>query len=242
MKTKSIWGSPPSRLYSLINKANNLLGESYSVCIVGCSDGKFLLPFARIGKKVTGYDVDTIDLFGGYKEFPIRNNAPIATYNKNFISPTYPLERRYVDGVCKRLNMEGLESVCTIEERDFYKNVPEQRFDVVFTSCSLHYTLNNVFTLKEKVEKLRSIVSSNGILYMDYMMALEEEDYINYPDYKFFRNGEAKSYFGNDWEILSYYEQKKPVFEAAHVITTYDHFHRFGFLMVQRKVRSNNDK
>ena len=66
------------------------------------------------------------------------------------------------------------------------------------------------------------------------MMALEEDDYEKYPNYKFFRNGEALKYLGNNFEIISYYEQKKPVFEAGHVVTTEDHFHRFGFLMAKR--------
>ena len=63
------------------------------------------------------------------------------------------------------------------------------------------------------------------------MMALEEEDFESFPNYKFFRNGEAAKFLGDGWKIISNYEQKKPVFEAAHVVTSYDHFHRFGYLL-----------
>ena len=71
MKTKSIWGNPPTRLYKLINIAKKDWENNFSACIVGCSDGKFLMPFAREHIKVTGYDIDDIALYGGVKEFPI---------------------------------------------------------------------------------------------------------------------------------------------------------------------------
>ena len=60
MKTKSIWGNPPKRLYKLINLAENKFNKRFNACIVGCSDGKFLMPFARKGYIVTGYDIDDI--------------------------------------------------------------------------------------------------------------------------------------------------------------------------------------
>ena len=67
MKTKSIWGNPPTRIYKLIELAEEKWGKNFDVCIVGCSDGKFLMPFARSKVKVTGYDIDKIDLYGGIK-------------------------------------------------------------------------------------------------------------------------------------------------------------------------------
>ncbi len=234
MKTKSIWGNPPTRIYKLINLAKKECGSNCTACIVGCSDGKFLLPFARERIKVTGYDIDPIDLYGGIKEFPIRPGNPKYEYSPDFVSPKYELQPIDVLGVIKRVEIEGLQKYANIEERNFYKNPPKEKFDVVFTSCSLHYTINNIFTLKEKVELLKNIVKKGGILYIDYMMALDEQDYEKYPDYKFFRNGEALKYLDEDWEIISYYEQKKPVFEAGHVVTTEDHFHRFGYLMAKR--------
>ena len=237
MKTKSIWGVAPTRLYRLIRLANETFkGKEWNACIVGCSDGKFLIPFAREHHKVTGYDIDTIDLFGGQKDFPIYKKRKVKPeYSKNFKSPNYPLEKRIVVGLQDRIKIEHLEDYAYIEERNFYENPPKQKFDVVFTSCSLHYTINNRFTLQDKINKLKNIVKDGGILYIDYMMALDESDFANYPDYKFFRNGEAAKFLGDDFEIISNYEQKKPVFEAAHVVTSYDHFHRFGYLLAKKK-------
>ena len=62
MKTKSIWGNPPTRLYKLINIAKKDWEANFSACIVGCSDGKFLMPFARAHINVTGYDIDDVAL------------------------------------------------------------------------------------------------------------------------------------------------------------------------------------
>ena len=234
MKTKSIWGNPPKRLYKLINLAENKFNKNFNACIVGCSDGKFLMPFARKGYLVTGYDIDDIALFGGEKDFPIVKEKRIYKYSKNFKSKEYALERKRVFGTVERLEKENISNNAIIEKRDFYKNLPNKKFDVVFTSCSLHYTVNKDFTLKDKTEKLQSIVAKKGLLYMDYMMAIDEDDYINYPDTKFFRKGEIKNYFNDNWKIISIVENNKPTFEGAHVDCVRDHFHRWGYVLAER--------
>lgn len=234
MKTKSIWGNPPTRLYKLIKLADKEFGNKFDACIVGCSDGKFLMPFARAGHLVTGYDIDDIALYGGEKEFPIIKEKHKYEYKKNFISEKFELEKRKVYGTVERLEKENIEKNAIIEKRDFYKNVPNKKFDVVFTSCSLHYSVNKEFTLKDKINKLQSIVKTNGLLYVDYMMAIEEDDYENYPKEKFFRKGEIKNYFDSNWRIISIVENNKVSFEGAHVDCVRDHFHRFGYVLAQK--------
>ena len=234
MKTKSIWGNPPTRLYKLIKLAERTQKQNFKYCIVGCSDGNFLMHFARKGYSVTGYDIDDIALFGGEKEFPIIKEKKVYKYNKNFKSKNYKLERKRVTGIIERLKKEEILANAVIEKRDFYKNVPNEKFDVVFTSCSLHYSVNKEFTLRDKIEKLQSIVSKNGLLYIDYMMAIDEKNYENYPENKFFRKGEIKKYFDDDWKLISIVENNTPTFEGAHVDCVKDHFHRFGYILVQR--------
>lgn len=234
MKTKSIWGNPPKRLYKLINLGKEQWGNDFNACIVGCSDGKFLVPFARSGINVTGYDIDDVALYGGNKMFPIVNNKKSYKYRKNFISKEYPLEERRVLGITERVEMEDVSKYVTIEKRDFYKNVPNKKFDIVFTSCSLHYSVNKDFLLEDKTKMLQSIVAKGGFLYMDYMMAIDENDYINYPLNKFYRKGEIINYFNDNWEIISLKENNYPSFEGAHVDCVKDHFHRFGYLLAKR--------
>lgn len=234
MKTKSIWGIPPKRLYKLINLAEERYDSDFKSCIVGCSDGKFLIPFARKGHFVKGYDIDDVALFGGKKVFPIVPRKIIQQYSKDFMSEDYELKEEEVMGVCKRLKKENLSGNAIIEKRDFYKNVPDEKFDVVFTSCSLHYSVNKEFTLKDKIKKLQSIVSKNGLLYIDYMMAIDENDYENYPKTKFFRKGEIANYFDDDWHIISLVENNRPNFEGAHVDCVKDHFHRWGYILAEK--------
>lgn len=234
MRTKSIWGNPPTRLYKLIKLAEKKYNNNFTACIVGCSDGKFLMPFARKGYSVTGYDIDDIALYGGEKDFPIVNQKNTYKYDKNFKSENYLLERKRVLGTVERLEIEGISNNAKIEKRDFYKNVPNKKFDVVFTSCSLHYSVNKEFTLRDKIEKLQSIVSKNGLLYIDYMMAIDENDFVNYPENKFFRKGEIKEYFNDGWKIISIKENNKPTFEGAHVDCVKDHFHRFGYVLAEK--------
>lgn len=234
MKTKSIWGNPPTRLYKLINLAKEKWGTNFSACIVGCSDGKFLMPFAREKIKVTGYDIDDIALYGGYKDFPIVDKKVKYDYKLDFISKNYKLENKRVYGIVERLEKENLTKYATIEKRDFYRNVPNKKYDVVFTSCSLHYSANKDFSLKDKTIKLQDIVNKNGYLYIDYMMAIDEKDEINFPREKFYRKNEIINYFDSDWEIISFRENHSPSFEGAHVDCTKDHFHRFGYLLARR--------
>ena len=233
MRTKSIWGNPPTRIYNIQNLLKKEKGE-FTTCIVGCSDGKFLMPFARNKNFVVGYDIDEIALFGGKKMFPIKKDDEKFEYSKDFVSKDFELEERKVVGLVERLEIEGCSHFAKIELRDFYRNVPDEEFDLVFTSCSLHYTKNKEFTLEDKINKLKQITKKDGYLYIDYMMAIDESDYENYSEVKFFRKGEIRKFFDESWEILRLVENNKPTFEPAHVDCVKDHFHRFGYLLARR--------
>lgn len=234
MKTKSIWGNPPKRLYKLVKIVEDLEKADKSVCIVGCSDGKFLMPFVRKNIFTVGYDIDEIALYGGKKLFPIKKDNKKYKYTKNFKSKDFELEEREVVGTVKRLEIEGLTEYADISICDFYRNTPNRKFDLVFTSCSLHYSKNAYCSLEEKVKKLQSIVNKDGYLYLDYMMAIDENDYVNYPVSKFFRKREILNYFDDSFEIISIKENNNISFEAAHVDCVKDHFHRFGYVFARR--------
>lgn len=67
MKTKSIWGTSPTRIYKFKELINLKIGNKASICIVGASDGKFVMPFLRSGFSVTAYDIDEVVVYGGKK-------------------------------------------------------------------------------------------------------------------------------------------------------------------------------
>lgn len=235
MKTHSIWGKAPTRLYKFIQMAEKTLAPNFTTCIVGCSDGKFLFPFARKKHYVTGLDIDDIALYGGVKNFPLRSKTKKVPYSGVNKFPPLKTITRKVIGIKERIELENLEKYTHIEKRDFYKNPPKEKFDLVFTSCSLHYTANATFSLREKVQKLQDLVAPNGFLYIDYMMAIDENDVETYPQNKFFRKGEIKNYFDKDWEIISLRENNTPSFEAAHVECVFDHYHKFGYVLARKK-------
>lgn len=235
MKTKSVWGKPPDRIYKLTSIVNEKF-KNPRVCIVGCSDGKFVLPFARKNIKVVGYDIDSIAIYGGVKRFPISREV----VRKKFVSYEEMMNEKFVDscgkeviGLLNRLEIENVSNIVEIRNEDFYGQQKNEEFDLVFTSCSLHYKNNLKYGIDRVVKRLKESVKLGGYIYIDYMMPLR--DSYDFMSELFLRTGQMKKYFKNDeWDIISYREQKNPVFEAAHVDCLRDHFHRFGYFFARR--------
>ena len=236
MKTKSIWGRPPTRLYNLIKLAENTFDGNFTACVVGCSDGKFLFPFARKGHHVTGYEVDKSALYGATKEFPIfKHTKPIPYSGKQSLEP-FPTKQMSYIGCLEKIKLERVESLVNVEELDFYANPPKENFDVVFTSCSYQYSLNARKTLQEKTRVIQDIVKDGGFLYVDYMMAIDEQDFVAYPAVKYFRKGQMMEFFEPEqWNVISIRENNKPSFEYARTEHPYHHYHRFGYILAQKK-------
>lgn len=238
LKTKSIWGQPPSRLYGLIRLAEHTFNGHFNACVVGCSDGKFVFPFARKGHHVTGYDVDKSALYGATKEFPIYEKTKPIPYTGRTTLPPFPTEPRTYKGCIEKVKIEGLNHLVKIEERDFYALPPKQKFDVVFTSCSYQYSLNASKTLEEKTKIIQEIVSDGGYLYIDYMMAIDEQDYDRFPENKYLRKGQMATFFPTEeWQVLHIKENNTPSFEHAHTEHPYHHYHRFGYVLAQKRQR-----
>lgn len=233
MKTHSCWGTPPSRIYSFINK----LELNSSICIVGCSDGKFVLPFLRKGFNVTAIDMDEASLFGGAKIAPIhRAIIKQIQYSPCNSKPVYkklPTETIFIDGLIKRVEKEKLSNKLKYHQIDYYRFPPKEQYDVVFTSCSLQYKSNRDIPVMSLIATLQGNVKLGGYLYMDYMMPLEDTH--TWKSEHFFRTGQIKQYFSCEkWEIIYVKEMRKPVFEAAHIDRPEDHFHRFGYILAKR--------
>lgn len=236
MKTKSVWGNPPKRIYNIMRKLESEK-DKLQVCIVGCSDGKFVMPFARKGHHVTGYEIDDIALYGGKKVFPVpRKSIEKKKYIPSDTKPKFrelESEEKEIQGLIKRLNIEKLKDSVTIIKDDFYRSNTEKEFDLIFTSCSIQYKTNRDLGLETMLNKLKQPVKVGGYLYMDYMMPLEDRH--DWKSELFLRTGQIYNYFDkNMWEIVYCKELKEPVFEAAHADRPSDHFHRFGYVLARR--------
>lgn len=237
MKTKSAWGTAGTRLYTFIRRIKREKGINADICVIGASDGKFVLPFLRNGFNVTAVDFDKTALYGGQKIIPKKRNIINKTiYTHMDSKPTYiqlPTEVVYIDGLKRRAEKESLSDKLKIIETDAYRDCLCNEFDAVFTSCSIQYKSNRDLPVEEIMNKLKALVKPNGYLYMDYMMPLEESHTWKEPH--FFRNREILQYFNDDWIIHYIKEMRKPIFEAAHIDRPEDHFHRFGYILAQRR-------
>lgn len=236
MRTSSVWGTPPDRFRRLITRLEKGQSSPLQACIVGCADGKFVLPLARRGHYVVGYDIDPIALYGGWKDFPIiEGQPPSVTYSgRDTLLQSYSKESRKITGLQSRLRTEGLLDHCKLLERDFYRSQLTEEFDFVFTSCSLQYKTNRVLDVREMVASLQDAVRAGGTLAMDYMLPLEDCHTDKSPH--FFRSGQLQQLFSKEsWKIKCCIEAEKPVFERAHVDRCSDHFHRLGYIIAQKK-------
>ena len=236
MKTKSLWGKAPSRIYAFVRRYGDCIADG-GVGVIGCSDGKFVFPFLRAGIRVCGFEIDSTALRGGEKVFPERGRAVnVGPYVKMVEKPVVvPCKSQsvYCQGLLHRLEQEKLTDLFTLQEKDFFHTETAQRFSAVVTSCSIQYKCNRDLSLAQAVGKLQRVVKKGGYLLMDYMMPLE--DCHQWKASVFARTGQMRKLFGKGWTIIYNVERKKPVFEAAHVDRPEDHFHRFGYILAQKR-------
>jgi len=64
LKSKSVWGYPPRRFFKFLDRLRKKKLPK-TLCILGCSDGTYVLPAAKRGFKVLAIDIDKIAIYGG---------------------------------------------------------------------------------------------------------------------------------------------------------------------------------
>lgn len=236
MRTSSVWGTPRAFFWKSVSVARHTWGKQLCVCVVGCSDGKFVLPLARLGIHVDAFDVDPVALFGGTKAFPRRPLAvPAVRYRPGMeheAAPQFPIVERPILGLAGRLAAEGLRSSVHFEVRDVFRDPPPHQYYLVFTSCSIQYRCNRDLDPEGMLHTLMSAVQPGGYLSMEYMMPLEDGD--SRKASHFFRPRSMRLRFGSSWQVMFLREQRSPRFEAAHVDRPADHFHRLGQILARR--------
>lgn len=238
MKTASAWGTVPSRFYKLMRRIEASVPRQLSACVVGCSDGKFVLPLLRRGHRVAAYDIDKTALFGGYKPFPLprrhTKRPRYKSYKQSEAFPILPHECRHIPGLRNRVESEQLAHLVSIHHHDFFHSPPGGSFDLVFTSCSIQYRLNNDLPAARILGVLQDHVAGGGYLALDYMLPLEDSHTWKRP--LFLRTGTMRTFFSDDaCRVLHWRESQRPIFEAAHVDRPQDHYHRFGYLVAVKR-------
>jgi SAM-dependent methyltransferase len=211
VKTASLWGRPPSRFYRFLEKVASSCDSEPELAVLGCADGKFVLPAARRGFRVLAVDVDPVALYGGPKP-GIGGDV-------------------YMPGLVARLKAEGLSGKVHVVCGDFSRIGPRPS-GAVFTSGAIQYSYNLPSTADYLLDAVLRFVASHGLIYIDYMLPYERKyaGRPNCPNAEWWREriGEL-----NGWQVL-YHRILPPTRDAAHVEFPIDHFHQWGHLLMRR--------
>jgi hypothetical protein len=154
-RTSSLWGTPPTRYYTfLATVEEKFSARPLQIAILGCSDGKFVVPAARRGHQVLAIDIDQIALFGGEK--------------------IGPAGKVYMPGLKARLRSEGLEDRVQVVYGDFVEYMPDAQYHAVFTSGAIQYSRNLKHSIHTMIVRVQAYVAPGGYIYIDYMLPMEE--------------------------------------------------------------------
>lgn len=211
--TSSAWGPAPSRYYAFLARLSSLsdLRADFDLAVLGCADGKFVLPAARRHLGVLAVDIDPIALYGGKK--------PGIGGEVNIL------------GLQGRLTREGLlpyvETRCT----DFRYASPSLS-RAVFVSGAIQYSFNMPDTAADILKAVIAHVAPGGLLYIDYMLPFEWKyrGRPNCPPPQFWREWPLQQ---EGWRTL-WNRVLPPVRDRAHIEYPVDHFHQWGHLLMQR--------
>jgi len=179
--------------------------------VIGAADGKFVLPLCGIGKLVTAVEIDEKCVEGG--EFAADGQQTIC-------SP----------GLRAKVSARGFAARVRIARMDFQHFFCPIGFDIAFTSCSWHYSLNEAFGVKKFVSKMTSLVRPGGVFCAEYMMPAEpQHDGLE----RYLREGELRTLLSGEWSIdTELYTE--PFQEGPHAGNPKWHAHRMGFLLARR--------
>jgi SAM-dependent methyltransferase len=210
MTTRSLWEDTKTFFPLFLSELQQR--QAQSVCVVGASDGKFVLPLARLGIHVVAVDCDPIAVDGG----PITLPGSIAGT---------------MMGLRKRLAEEGLTDRVEIVQADLLTASEWiQPMDAVWTSCSWHYSINHRRPLAEFISALLHLCRPTGGTFgAEYMMPVEPR---HFTIEHYLPEGCIRAYLGGwqiDWETYT-----PPFVEAPHVEQLAEHVHRMGFIVATR--------
>jgi hypothetical protein len=208
-KTESIWGKPNRSYYKFLErlKKSNL---PKTICILGCSDGKFVIPAAMKGFSVLAIDIDSAAIFGGEMNI----------FGKTITNI----------GMVKRLEIRKLTDRVDVVNQSFVDYVPTKTYSGVFTSGSIQYSENSSIELKEIINKIQNYVSPNGFLFQEYIHVSE---YDNDPNRHFLDKKTMAFFFDNpQWTIINH--RKKQYTESPNPRINREHIVVWGSILAQK--------
>ena len=182
-----------------------------TACVLGCSDGKFVIPLAAAGCTVTCVDVDPTMIDGG--------------------TVRYRGEDVRVAGLKANLASTGLTERCRIILADYMEEKLPAKYDFVLTSGSWAYNRNLRHGLAGVVEVMKRAVAPAGYLFADYLLPVTEQEYAIdlYPQPE-----RLQEFFPPDrWRTV--HNKEVGLIGESHYGQEELHQHNYGALLVQRK-------
>lgn len=206
---KSFWGE----LFSSFPRIAVETGEDLkgmTACVLGASDGKFVIPLAAAGCRVTAVDVDPVMLYGGDVQRPGRIE--------------------HVNGLTRNMAEEGVSDNCVIVEHDYMTWRTEDVFDIVITSGSWPYNRNFEYGLAGVVGRMQELTAPGGYLFADYLAP--------YTDYE--RTVELypepadldRLFPAERWHTVA--NEEVGVIGESHYGAEEWHYHRYAALLMRR--------
>jgi SAM-dependent methyltransferase len=212
MRTSSLWEHTLTFFPQFLAAAREHIPPGSRVAVVGASDGKFVLPLAAAGYRVTAIERDPLALHGGEVRLPgdITTSAP---------------------GLIARLKAEGIQDQVQIAEQDFLTaRPPYDQCDAVWTSYSWHYSVNHCRPLADFVGRMQERVRPGGLCAAEFMMPTQAH---HFTTEHYVSPERLNRHFAGGWTILLTLRTSEFT-EKAHVGQLYDHTHRMGVVIAQR--------
>ncbi len=209
----------PSR--STEKLAYNLKKKS-SVLIPDGLDGWNALCFAFKGHYVTLYKPISIFINGG---------------NINLENIDYKIY-----GLKQRIKAYDLYKNMKYKIQNFYECDNFNKYNLVYVNRSLNRECNSHIKMEDKINTLKSAADDNGEIYLVYLLADDENDYITYPPNQYPRLGEIPSYFNEEnWKFIFIRENYKAKSEKGHFGNSKVHYHKIGFVHAKKVSKKTID-
>lgn len=218
----SSFGVVNTTFYTLLNYIKENDGENLNVCEIGCLDGKYTIPFLKRGHSVDAYEMNMIYLYGGHVQYPIIKD------DNNVI-----LQRRTIYGAEDRINIEDLHEKVNLCSNNFFKYNNKQ-YDVIYSKRALHRDEYADISMKDKILALQNAVKEGGIMYLEYLIYLDDNNTEQLDPNQYLKQGEMQKYFSKGWDILSIVEDRKSIVEKPHIGNPTFHQHRVGMIKARK--------
>lgn len=192
--SESLFGKMDKNYTKRIFKHHNSKNiNNWNFLIVDDKDGYLGMYPLSYGGHITVYEPNKKFLYGGLTEVPIKVGD----------EGDYKVKKINILGFRDRLILESLEDNANLIAKNFFEITDNRKYNFVVSSRGLHLNCNSCFDMSFKINKLKNAVMEKGYIYIEYYLALEEDDFINYPSNRFLRKNEIEKYFPKEeWTIL----------------------------------------